>query len=507
MIDHGIGSLPRRRARITPAAIALIQNDVSLTYAELAQRVDAVAAVLAGLGVLAGDRVAYLGPNDLATFEVLFATARIGAIFVPLNTRLAAEEIRYQLDDCVPAVLVLDPRVESLGVNALASAAVCPMLLRLDDAYEATAACQASHPSDAGYMADVTMQDPALIMYTSGTSGRAKGAVLTHGNITWNILTQLAHISMGTDDAVLCAAPLFHVLGLCQLTLPALYTGGKVVVMDSFHAAEFLAAISRHRATAFPLASTMLAMLRDHPDWDAADLSGVRFVVFGGSPVAGPVVQAWLDRQVEVLQGYGMTEASPGVLMAAPGGVREHTTSAGVPHYFTDVALLTADGKIVHGPGQGELLVKGPNIFSGYWRKPEATAATFVDGWYRSGDVVRVDEDGWAYVLDRLNAVIISGGENVYPAEVERVIGELDAVAECAVVPVQDRRWGEVAAAFVVLRPGQELDELTILRHLQSKLARYKIPKYVVFRTTLPRNATGKIQRLVLRDEARKLSA
>jgi fatty-acyl-CoA synthase len=262
--------------------------------------------------------------------------------------------------------------------------------------------------------------------------------------------------------------------------------------------------IERRRATSFSAVPTMLQMLCDHPDWGSVDLSSLRYVIYGGSPITERVAKAWLSRGVVLQQGYGMTEAAPGVFMALPEGAVSHPVSAGVPHFFTDVLLEDAGGGRTSGPGQGELLVRGPHVFSGYWRRPEETAATRTDdGWYRSGDVVRIDDDGWAYVVDRVRDMIISGGENVYPAEVEAVIMQLPEVVAAAVVAVPDERWGEVGSAYVSLRPGARLDERALRDHLEQRLARYKIPRYVEFCDELPTNATGKVLRARLREQAR----
>ncbi|MEV6336492.1 long-chain fatty acid--CoA ligase [Nocardia vinacea] len=498
-MDQGIGSWPRRRARMEPDAIALIQQDRRVDYATLADRVDALAAALAEFGVVPGDRVAYLGPNDIATFETLFATMHLGAIFVALNTRLAAAEIAGLLDDADPAVFVTGA---DTGTDALARSSATPHLLHLGEEYENAIAEYTGRTPPAHA---IGLDDPALILYTSGTTGRPKGAVLTHGNIVWNTLNQFAHFSLGRDDVSLCSAPLFHVLGLGQITLPTLYAGGTVVVIPKFEPAEFLATIERQRATAFPLAPTMLKMLCEAPEWESTDLSSVRCVAFGGSPVLEHVAKAWLARGIQALQGYGMTEAAPGVLMALRHGADAHPVSAGVPHFFTDVALLTPTGEIIEGPGQGELLVKGPNVFAGYWNRPDATEQAFIDGWFRTGDIVRIDDDGWAHIVDRVKDMIISGGENIYPVEVEAAICRLDGVGDCAVVAVPDERWGEVGLAFIVVRAGHDIDEDAIRTHLEANLARYKIPKYYVFREQLPRNALGKLQRLLLRDDARRM--
>ena len=328
--------------------------------------------------------------------------------------------------------------------------------------------------------------------------------MLTHGNLTWNTVNQLAHVDVLSTDVALCVAPLFHVTGLGQVSMPTLLKGGTVVVVPKFDAGAFLSLIGRRRATSFSAVPTMLQMMCEHPDWESADLSSLRYVIYGGSPITEKVAQAWLSRGVVLQQGYGMTEASPGVFMALADGSVSRPVSAGVPHFFTDVELDTTDGDRVVGAGQGELLVRGPHVFAGYWNRPEETARVLTDGWYRSGDIVRIDDDGWAYVVDRVKDLIISGGENIYPAEVEAVITQLADVSAAAVVAVPDDTWGEVGCAYVVTRPGADLDEVALRAHLDQRLARYKIPRYIELRDDLPRNATGKVLRSVLRDQARQ---
>jgi fatty-acyl-CoA synthase len=244
-------------------------------------------------------------------------------------------------------------------------------------------------------------------------------------------------------------------------------------------------------------------MMCEHPGWATADLSSLTLVQYGGSPVQERVARAWLDRGVRLIQGYGMTEASPGVYMSTPAGTAAHPTAVGVPHFFTDVAQLREGRPEVPGGEPAELVVRGPHLFAGYWNLPDETAASLVDGqWFRTGDVLRVDDDGWAHVVDRVKDMYISGGENVYPAEVEAVAVQLDAVAECAVVGVADPRWGEVGVAYVQVREGADLTEAVLRAHLESGLARYKVPKYVEFVAELPRNATGKLRRVDLRRRA-----
>jgi fatty-acyl-CoA synthase len=502
--DQGVGSWPWRRARMLPDAIALRQGSTSVSYGQLAQRVDALAAGLASLGVRKGDRVAYLGPNDIATFETFFATGRLGAIFVPLNTRLASAEIAGMLTDCGARVLVHAPEAAALVAEALVAEALVAEAL-VGEARPARAVVSLGASFEALHKGaftetQVALDDPALILYTSGTTGRPKGAVLTHGNLTFNTMNQLAHVDVLRSDIVLCTAPLFHAVGLGQVTLPTLFKGGTVVIAPKFDPAWMLAAIGDLHITAFSAVPTMMQMLCDHPGWADADLSSLRYVIYGGSPVLERVARAWQDRGVDVLQGYGMTEAAPGVFLSLQEGSAQRPTSAGVVHFFTDVALLGGDAIVTSAPGTGEVLVSGPNVFAGYWQRPHDTADSMIDGWFRSGDLGRVDDDGWAYIIDRVKDVIISGGENIYPAEVEAVLAQLPQVADCAVVGVPDERWGEVGLAYITTHPETPLDETTVRTHLDQRLAKFKRPQYIRFVDVLPRTATGKLQKAKLRE-------
>lgn len=501
MNGPGIGSWPARRARMNPHGVALASDDEELTYAELASTVEDAAQRLLGLGVTPGARVAYLGPNSIDTFVCFFATARLGGIFVSLNTRLAPPEIGYVLADSGSHVLVHGPECAELAEAADPAAQGVKHVVLGSEIRPPGGPVAVATATDDG---PVDPDTPALILYTSGTTGRPKGAVLTHGNITWNTVNQLAHVDVLSTDVALCVAPLFHVTGLGQVSMPTLLKGGTVVVVPKFDAGAFLSLIARRRATAFSAVPTMLQMMCEHPEWADADLSSLRHVVYGGSSITEKVAEAWLARGVVLQQGYGMTEAAPGVFMALPEGALARPVSAGVPHFFTDVALRTSDDDHAPGPGQGELLVRGPHVFSGYWNRPEETAQVLADGWYRSGDVVRIDDDGWAYVVDRVKDMIISGGENIYPAEVEAVIAELTDVTAAAVVAVPDDKWGEVGCAYVVTRSGSDLDEATLRAHLEQRLARYKIPRYLELCDELPRNATGKVLRGRLREQARR---
>ncbi|MDA2804713.1 crotonase/enoyl-CoA hydratase family protein [Nocardiopsis suaedae] len=514
----GLGSWPRRRARISPGAVALSQGGRALTYQELADSTDRLAAVLAGLGVRHGDRVAYLGLNDTATFETMFAAQRAGAVFVPLNHRLAAAELDYMLADSGASVLVVGPGGEEPDerLRALDSPR---RELRHHLSYDELAAQAPSHaapgavpdtaPNEAVSNEAVSMDDPALFLYTSGTTGRPKAAVLTHANLTWNTVNQLVHLDFTSTDTGLCIAPLFHAVGLGQISFPLLLKGGTVEVVPRFDAAAVLSLIEERRATCFSCVPTMMRMMAEAPGWPGADLSSLRLVLYGGSPMPAHVAAEWRRRGVPVHQGYGMTEAAPGVSMEA--ALPDDAPTAGAPHFFIDTALLGQDGRPApaDGGGTGELLVRGPNVFPGYWNRPTEEAGFLTDGgtpggpgdWFRTGDVVRAG-DGVLRVVDRVKDVYISGGENVYPAEVEAVLNELPEVAAAAVVGRPDERWGEAGVAFVEAAPGAAADPAPIREHLKARLARYKLPKEVVFVEDLPRTASGKVLRHRLRARA-----
>ncbi len=468
MANHGLGSWPGRRARINPDGVALRQGERALTYAELAARVGRLAAALAGRGVRKGDRVAYLGLNDIATFEVFFATTLLGAIFAPFNFRLAEPEIEYLVSDAQPTVFV-DRRTMT------------------DDDYEALLAEGAGEPVP---LTDVALSDDAVILYTSGTTGRPKGAVLTHANMTFNTMNQLAHEDVLSSDTALCMCPLFHATGLGQVSLPTLFKGGTVVVIPRFDAGIVLELVQRLRLASFSAVPTMLRMLCDHPDFATTDLSSLRYAIYGGSMVAERVAVAWQRRGVRILQGYGMTEASPGVYLAPGDGAAAKPVSIGVPHFFTDVAI----------DDTGELLVQGLNVFRGYWRRPADTDNAFTDGWYRSGDVVRVDGDGWAYVVDRVQDMVISGGENIYPSEVEAAVNALPGIVDSALIGIPDEQWGEVGLAYVIASD-PSWTETSLREALRGTIAGYKIPRRVRFVDDLPRTATGKVRKRELRAE------
>lgn len=498
----GLGSWPWRRARITPARPALVQGRRALSYAELSERSRLLANGLADRGVDKGDRVAYLGRNDIATFETMFAAGLVGAVFVPLNTRLATEELAYCLADSASTLLVhTDEFAQSAEAAAHATAREADHPIGLVRASEIEAdSSELDEP--------VGLDDPCMILYTSGTTGRPKGAVLTHGNLVWNAVNVVVDTDLAHDEVTLVSAPLFHTASLGMTCLPTLLKGGTVVLEEAFDERRALDLIARHRVTLLFGVPAMYQRLADAPGFAAADLSSIRTLMCGGAPVPRTLIDRYLARGLGFIQGYGLTEASPGTLLLDAEHAVSKAGSAGVPHFFTDVELFNLDadgpGDALAEPGEpGELRVSGPNVMAGYWGRPQETSGALLEGWLRTGDLAVADQDGYVRIVDRLKDLIISGGENVSPAEVEEVLYRHPAVADCAVIGVPDARWGEVGRAVVVARPDfSAQDDLAaaLLEFAASHLARYKVPKSVVFVESVPRSGAGKALKSVLRE-------
>ncbi|MEV3913750.1 acyl-CoA synthetase [Streptomyces canus] len=488
MRNEGLGSWPARRARKTPHRTALIHGDTTFTYAGLHTRVTRLAHALRARGIRRGDRVAYLGPNHPSYLETLFAAGSLGAVFVPLNTRLAGPEIGYQLSDSGARALVYGPSHAGL-VAGLPGSTDVRTYVEVGAEYEQLLAESAAEPIDE----PVTADDTCIIMYTSGTTGRPKGAMLTHGNLTWNAINVLVDTDLIADERALVSAPLFHTAGLNMLTLPVLLKGGTCVLVEAFEPNATFDLIEQHRITFMFGVPTMFEQVARHPRWADADLSSLRILTCGGSPVSTPLIAAYQERGLTFLQGYGMTEASPGTLFLDAEHAIGKAGSAGVPHFFSDVRVVRPDLAPVDVGETGEVVLRGPHVMPGYWGLPEETAASFADGWFRSGDAARVDEDGYVFIVDRIKDMIISGGENIYPAEIEDLLLGHPDIAECAVIGVPDDKWGEVPRAVVVPREGATPDPDEVLASLAGRLAKYKIPKSVVIADGLPRTASGKL--------------
>ncbi|HEX9086232.1 MAG TPA: long-chain fatty acid--CoA ligase [Arthrobacter sp.] len=517
MENFGIGSWLQRRRPKSGSKTALISGDREVSYEQFADRTVRLANALRDRGVAKGDRVAYLGENHPSFLETLFACGTLGAIFVPLNTRLAPPEIQFQLQDCGAVGLVHAGSLRDLAARGAAGTAVKTLIVIPDHAdagsnpvapggaTEAPAAVEdfedlVASGSDQPLDEPVTLDDGAMILYTSGTTGRPKGALLTHGNVTWNCINVIVDFDFSSHDVALMISPMFHVASLDMGVLPTLLKGGTVVLEPKFDPGRTLELIERHRATTISGVPTTYQMLAEHPAWATADLSSLNKLTCGGSAVPMRVLEAYEARGLRFSNGYGMTETAPGATTLPAARSRDKAGSAGLPHFFTDVRITGFDGSTAAPGTVGEIQIKGPNVIPGYWNRADATAEAYAEGgWFKSGDMGYKDDDGFVFVSDRIKDMIISGGENIYPAEVEQAITELEAVGSVAVIGVPDEKWGEVPRAVVLLREGAQLTEEQLRRHLEGRLARYKIPKSVVFVDEMPRTASGKIKKADLR--------
>ena len=471
-----------------------------LTYAAFDERIGRLAAVLrTTFGVKRGDRVGVFAPNTAETFEVQFATARLGAIFVPLNWRLAIPELRAILTDCAPEVLIHDLE---FAERATAISESFPHM-RLcafgtpDSAYE-----QALTATDR--LADpeiVTLTEISTILYTSGTTGLPKGAIITHAMNFLNVVNCTGPAMIARSSVFLGVLPLFHTGGLNVFANPVFHYGGSVVIMRAFDPGQALRLIADPAMGITHMfgVPAIFQFMGAHPDFAHTDLSRLVFAGVGGAPTPNAILNAWNDRGVILQQGFGMTETSPIVMILDKEDAIRKLGSAGKPILHGQVKVARTDGSDAATNEIGELWVRGDHITPGYWQKPDVTKAAFSDGWLHTGDAAKMDDEGFYYIVDRWKDMYISGGENVYPAEVENVLYQISALAEAAVIAVPDQRWGEVGRAVVVVKPDMTLTEDGVLAHCAANLARYKLPHSVVFTDALPRNATGKVHKPTLR--------
>ncbi|WP_405084216.1 acyl-CoA synthetase [Microbispora sp. NBC_01389] len=504
MRNAGLGGWPARRAQMSPNRTAFVFADRPVSYAEVHERTTRLASRLRDAGVRAGDRVAYLGPNHVAFAETLFATHLLGGIFVPLNFRLTAPEIAYMLTDSGASVLVYAPECSAV-VRALCAPPALPGLRTVvalaspapgETEFESWLSQGDPTPIDI----PVALDDVALILYTSGTTGRPKGAMLSHANLAWNCFHMLIGVDVASTEVTLVSAPLFHVAALNQTLLPTFLKGGMSVIMPSWDVDQCYDLIEKHRVTWMFGVTAMFAAFARSPRWAHADLSSLRTLMSGGAAIPVALIRAYQARGLTFCQGYGLTETSPGATFLEAGESERKVGSAGVPVFFANVRVVRPDLTPAAAGEPGEVLVRGPNVTPGYWRNPEATAAALTEGgWFHSGDIGVLDDEGHLHIVDRVKDMYISGGENVYPAEVENVLFEHPAVAEAAVVGVPDQRWGEVGRAFVVPRAGAAVAPGDLREFLLCRLAKYKIPVYFDIVDALPKTGSGKIRKPDLR--------
>lgn len=496
----------QRRADFAPDKVAIRFDGADLSYADLAVKAARLAVLLGnGLGVGRGDRVAWLGFNSPEMIALLFACARLGAILIPLNWRLAAPEHQHMLEDCTPAALFVEaellaqtatiadcvPRMRKIAVGAPAAG-----WLPYDEML--AAADPAAAPAPVGGDGD-----PVLICYTSGATGRPKGAMLDQASVFWNAVNSTHMHDMTSADRVLTTLPMFHVGGLNIQTMPALHAGATVVLHRKFDVDAAFDAIERERITLTVLVPTQLKAMLESPRWATADLSSLRMISTGSTLVPHALINAVQARGIPLIQVYGSTETSPIAAFLPAAEAFRKVGSTGKSAVHCDIRIVDDNGADLPPGTPGEILVRGGNVMCGYWNAPEATAAALVDGWFHTGDIGHFDAEGFLYVDDRKKDMIISGGENIYPAELEGLLADWAAVHEVAVVGRPDDRWGEVAVACIVPKPGNRLTVDEVIDFFRGRLARFKHPRDVVFMPQLPRNAMGKLQKGELRQLVR----
>jgi fatty-acyl-CoA synthase len=499
--EYGAASWLQKRAWLHPGREALVEGARTYTYGELDARVTRLANALRDrFGVGRMDRVATLTANCTEFVELFFATARIGALLAPLNWRLAPAELDYQLSDSGATILFCGEEHQELAAKLKVDPA--KGMVRIGAEYEAVLAAGSAGavPEDA----QARFNDPHLILYTAGTTGHPKGAVLTHANVFWNIQNVGAPAGLGPEDTTISLLPFFHSGGIGLYLIPTLYVGGRVAIMRKFDPDVLLGLVARFGVRViFGVPAIWLELLK-RPHFDRAHFPSVRYCISGGAPHPMAVMEAVAARGFGFLQGYGLTETSPGGTLMPVDDWRRKLATAGKPFLHVEMRVVDENGRPSRPDEIGEVQFRGPNVFAGYWRQPEATADAFTaDGWFKTGDLGRLDDEGFLTLVDRQKDMVITGGENVYSAEVEDVLFAHPAVAEAAIIGVADDRWGEAVCAVVALRPNASATAEDLMAFCRTRLAKYKTPKTVVFVNALPRNAAGKVLKRQLRLEVR----
>lgn len=510
-----IGDYLGRREIYSPDKLAFIDYgkspELRLTWREFNARANRLANWLqSSAGVDKGDRVAILARDGIEHLDCFHACSKLGAIHTALNWRLHWRELANLIEVTTPKVLIYSADFESMAAEIQQEFAQASSPLKyfvhLDGAgiagslqYDDLLAASSTEPVTCETL---EAEDTACLLFTGGTTGMPKGAQISHRMICWNALNTIIH-DLTHNDIYLNVYPLFHAGGLFAYISSQTILGNTTILINQFQPELVLDLIEKEKVTVFAGVPTMYQMLTQAKNWETADLSSLRFCTSGGASLPVPLVEKYTaEKKIRFKQGFGMTEFGPGLFALAPEDAIRKAGSIGRPNFFVDVRVLGEDNQRL-GPGEpGELVLKGPSVFSGYYNNPQASQAAFdKDGWFHTGDIVSYDKEWYFYVIDRKKDMFISGGENIYPVEIESVLYRHPAVHMCAVVGLPDPKWGEVGTACVVLKPGESVSEEALLEHLRAHLARYKVPKSVVFLEALPLSGMGKILKRELRDE------
>ena len=506
MDNSWIGNYSYSRARLDPTGVAVvdIDTDKKYTYGDLDRRANILANLLRSrYGIAKGDRVAFISRSRVELIDGYFATGKLGAILVPYNARLSAEELTLLMTNEQPNVLVYEgiyaDTAKKLAENGVMEQFICldaapnplehPVYDALLDSGDAT---PVSCP-------ELQLEDVHLIIHTGGTTGLPKGGLITHKGEIFNSFSEICTWGLRYDDKALILLPLFHTGGWNLLTLPLLHVGATIYLARAYDPKKTIEVVEQEKLTYLFGAATIFRMMVERPEFKDSDLSSLKWIMAGAAPTPLNIMQEFWNKGIKFVLGYGMTEAGPNNLSTPPQFVpqeviEEKYASVGKPFYLSMPKLIDDDGSEITTPDTpGELLWAGPQIFAGYWGNETETKNTLIDGWVHTGDMATFDKDGFYYIVGRKKNMFISGGENVFPPEIESAIYEIEAVREVCVIGVPDEKWGEVGKAVVSLKPGMTIDKAGILSALNGKLARYKIPKYVTFVDDIPKNNVGKI--------------
>lgn len=486
----GISHWIDQRSIITPNRLALIDDQRKLTYLEMSKMVNQFSGILQSTySIKKGDRVGVLSMNSIDFIIVLFSLAKLNAVAVPLNIRLTVDELEYQLKDSGLQTLIVDNDTYTKGKELLNRTRF--QLLTFE-----TIKLAKTEPL---IPTEVDSAAPYIICYTSGTTGRPKGAVLTQDNMFWNAINNTVGLDITSKDKIITLLPLFHIGGIGLFTLPVLFCGGTVVVPERFNPEQALEYIEKHEITIVMGVPTIHDALRKSPSFETTNLTSVRFFYNGGAPCPEELIRWYLEKGISFGQGYGLTETSPTVFLLSEEDYHLKVGSIGKPVMFTEIRVVDEEAKEVSPGEYGELLVKGPTVMKEYYNLPDETAKAIQEGWFATGDIVRQDEEGFVYIAGRKKEMIISGGENIYPLEVEKVIYEIADVDEVAVIGVPHDKWGETPIAFIVLKKETNFTDEKLKEYCTKKLARYKVPSLFKIVSALPKNATGKIDKATLK--------
>ena len=501
----GIGSWLVKREFLTPAKEAVVDGEKRLSYRELNRRVNRLSHALLGMDLQIGDRVAILSYNRVEFLEVIMAAAKLGLILVPLNWRLTAPELAFILNDSGAETLFFDAGLVEL-VESVGDQTPLKQVIAFGEkdmprarAYETLIADEPD--SEPAIEPAPDLDTSHIIMYTAGTTGKPKGALLSQGASFWNALNLNLAMDFTSCDRNLLVLPMFHIGGIGLFTLPMIYDGATVVIQRTFDPVKTLALLREENISLFFGVPAIFLALVQHPEFKAEAFKSVRVVMSGGAPLPVSLVAQYHQAGIVLQQGFGMSEAAPSIATLDKNLALEKAGSIGRAVMHLQARVVDDNMQALPAGSVGELVIRGPNLMQGYWNRPEATKEAFSDGWFHTGDLARMDADGCLYIVERKKDMFISGGENVYPAEVENAIFQIPKIAEVAVIGAKDPKWGEVGRAVVVLKEGRKVTADDIIDHLKGSLAKYKIPKSVVFIDQLPRNAAGKVLKNKLREQ------